>query len=96
MDLDALRTAARQQSFVTFTLTLADGRDLPIAKPEHLAIGAKRVIVIFEDDSWCVPEKLHHAETDEWCGNGAEMVRFSQRKTRSARPSLFPPWVHGW
>ena len=23
------------------------------------------------------PEKLHHAQTDEWCRNGAEMVQFS-------------------
>lgn len=71
IDLDAMRSAARQQPFVTFTLTLADGRDVPIAKPEHLAIEEKRVIVLFEDDAWFVPEKLHHAETDEWCGNGA-------------------------
>ena len=63
--------------------------DVPIAKPEHLAIGEKRVIVLFEDDLWFVPEKLHHAETDEWCGNGAAMVQFSQRKTNSARPCLF-------
>ena len=28
------------------------------------------------------PEKLHHAEADEWCRNGAEMVRFSPGKTQ--------------
>ena len=34
------------------------------------------------------PEKLHHAKLDEWCGNGAEMVQFSQRKVRKIESLL--------
>ena len=30
-----------------------------------------------EPASTSSPEELHHAQTDEWCRNGAEMVQFS-------------------
>ena len=33
-------------------------------------------------------QKLHHAKSDEWCGNGAEMVQFSQRKVRKIESLL--------
>ena len=35
-----------------------------------------------------VPEKLHHAKSDEWCGNGAEMVQFSPRKVQEIESLL--------
>ena len=34
------------------------------------------------------PEKLHHAQTDEWCRNGAEMVQFSPRKIQEIESLL--------
>ena len=35
---------------------------------------------VYGPDTASPPEKLHHAQTDEWCRNGAEMVQFSPRK----------------
>ena len=34
------------------------------------------------------PEKLHHAQTDEWCRNGAEMVQFSPGKVQKIESLL--------
>ena len=34
------------------------------------------------------PEKLHHAQTDEWCRNGAEMVQFSPGKIQKIESLL--------
>ena len=85
MDLDALRTAARQQPFVSFTLTLADGRDLPISKPEHLAIGEQRVIVLFEDDSWCVLDPSSIVSLD-FKGHDDWMKRFPKFQKQPPPP----------
>ena len=34
------------------------------------------------------PEELHHAQTDEWCRNGAEMVQFSPGKVQEIESLL--------
>ena len=34
------------------------------------------------------PDKLHHAKSDKWCGNGAEMVQFSPRKVQKIESLL--------
>ena len=34
------------------------------------------------------PEELHHAQTDEWCRNGAEMVQFSPGKIQEIESLL--------
>ena len=34
------------------------------------------------------PEELHHAQTDGWCGNGAEMVQFSPCKVQEIESLL--------
>ena len=36
-------------------------------------------------------QKLHHAKSDEWCRNGAEMVQFSPRKVQEIE-SLLAGW----
>ena len=56
MDLAGLREALRRQPFEPFSIRLADGRSLPVAHPEFVAVAPHRLIVVAEDSSWSVVE----------------------------------------
>jgi hypothetical protein len=58
MDLAGVREALLRQPFQPFTIRLADGRSLPVAHPEFVALGKRRVVVVAPDDSWSVIEPL--------------------------------------
>lgn len=58
MDLTAIREAIHRQPFQPFTIRLADGHSLAVVHPEFVAVGARRVIVIGQDDTWSVIEPL--------------------------------------
>ena len=58
MDLQGIRDALRRRPFETFSIRLADGRDLVVTHPEAIALGQRRVIVVLPDDSWSVIEPL--------------------------------------
>ena len=57
------------------------------------ALRERLALEIFAADP--APEKLHHAQMDEWCGNGAEMAQFSPRKVQKFESLLARPeaWV---
>ena len=58
MALNGLREAIRRQPFIPFTISLADGRKLPVRHPEYVAVGPRRIIVVAEDNSWSTVEPL--------------------------------------
>jgi hypothetical protein len=58
MDIDGLREALRKLPFEPFAIRLAEGRSLPVAHPEFVAVGRRRAVVIGEDDSWSWIEPL--------------------------------------
>jgi hypothetical protein len=50
MHLDVLRAELHRQPFEPFTLRLTDGRSLFVRHPDFVALGARRVVVIDEND----------------------------------------------
>ena len=58
MDLEGLREALRRRPFEPFSIRLADGRSLAIRRPETVAVGKRRIIVIQPDDSSLFIEPL--------------------------------------
>lgn len=58
MDIAGVREALHKQPFEPFTFRLADGRSLPVAHPDFVAVHPRRVIVIADDGSWSVVEPL--------------------------------------
>ncbi len=58
MDLAGIREALLRRPFQPFTIRLADGRSLPVAHPEFVAVGNRRAIMVAPDDSWSVIEPL--------------------------------------
>ena len=58
MDIQGIREALHRQPFEPFSIRLADGRSLPVAHPDFVAIGPRRIVVVTEDDSWSVIEPL--------------------------------------
>ncbi len=58
MDLQGIRDALRRRPFRTFSVRLADGRDIPVTHPEAVALGQRRILVVHPDDSWSVVEPL--------------------------------------
>jgi hypothetical protein len=58
MDLNGIREALQRRPFEPFTMKLADGRGLAVTHPEVVAVGARRLIVVAQDDSWSVVEPL--------------------------------------
>ncbi len=60
MDVAGIRETLRRQPFEPFTIRLADGRSLEVRRPEFVAVGNRRMVVISEDEveSWSVIEPL--------------------------------------
>ena len=58
MDIAGVREALHKQPFQPFVIRLADGRSLPVAHPDFVALTPRRVIVGAQDDSWAVVEPL--------------------------------------
>ena len=58
MDLAGIREALHRQPFEPFTIRLAHGRSLGVPHPDFVAVGQRRIVVVKEDDSWCVVEPL--------------------------------------
>lgn len=52
MDLNTIRNALHREPFQPFSLRLADGRKLPVAHPEFVAMTKRIVVVVAEDNSW--------------------------------------------
>jgi len=51
MNIKIVREALHKEPFEPFAIRLADGRSVPVRHPDFVAIGRRRVHVIFEDDS---------------------------------------------
>jgi hypothetical protein len=51
MDLEAVCEALHRQPSRSFTISLADGRRLVVARPDSIAVGRQRAFVIGPDDS---------------------------------------------
>ena len=58
MDLNGIREALHRQPFEPFVIRLADGRALSVPHPDYVAVGARRIVVVAEDDSWSAIEPL--------------------------------------
>jgi len=58
MDLAGIREALHRQPFASFSIRLTDGRALPVPHPDFIAVGNRRIVVLAQDDSWCVVEPL--------------------------------------
>jgi hypothetical protein len=54
MDIKSVREALHKQPFEPFAIRLTDGRSLPVAHPDFVAIVRRRIIVIADDSSWSV------------------------------------------
>ncbi len=65
MDLQGVREALRKEPFEPFAIRLADGRSLPVAHPEFVAVGKRRLVVIAEDDSCSFVEPLMIVSLDQ-------------------------------
>ena len=79
MDLAGIRDALRKQPFQPFSIRLADGRELPVAHPEFVAVGTRRIVVIGPDDSTTFVEPLLIVSLD-FAPNGS--ATGSQRPTK--------------
>jgi hypothetical protein len=80
MDLQGIREALRRQPFEPFSLSLADGRELPVPHTEMVAVGKSRIIVVKLDDSWSVVEPLLIVSLDY---NGKQRRRTNRPKRRN-------------
>jgi hypothetical protein len=59
MVLEAIRQAIRRQPFRSFTLRLADDRELPVAHPDFIAISGRKLIVTnATDEVYSIVEPL--------------------------------------
>ena len=38
--------------FIPFTIRTADGRSIRVPTRDHIALGATRVLITYDDDSW--------------------------------------------
>lgn len=65
MDIQGVREALRKEPFEPFAIRLADGRSLPVAHPEFVALGKRRLVVIAQDDSWSCVEPLLIVSLDQ-------------------------------
>jgi hypothetical protein len=65
MDIQGARGALRKKPFEPFAIRLADGRSLPIAQSEFVAVGRRRLVVIADDDSWSFVEPLMIVSLDQ-------------------------------
>ncbi len=80
MDLEGIREALHGEPFKPFDLCLADGRRIPVAHPDFVAVGKRRIIVVQPDDSWSVVEPLLIVSPDY---NGEHPSRKDHRKKGS-------------
>ena len=78
MDLEGVREALSKRPFEPFNIRLADGRSLAVRRPEMVAVGKRRIIVVEPDDSWSVVEPLLIVSLDY---NGEHPPRTSRRDT---------------
>jgi hypothetical protein len=51
MDIADVRDARNRQSFRPFEIRLADGRSLPVSRPDCVALGRRRIVVIGKNDT---------------------------------------------
>jgi hypothetical protein len=58
MDIAGVREALHRQPFEAFAIRLADGRSLAVPHPDFVALGARRIVVVGEDDSTSIIEPL--------------------------------------
>jgi len=58
MENAAVREALHRQPFESFTIQLADGRSLLVKHPDFVAVGARRVVYVGQDDSTTIIEPL--------------------------------------
>ena len=70
MDIGGVREALHRVPFQPFELRLADGRAVRIAHPDFVALGARRIVVVGEDDSTSIIEPLLIVSIDTLSANG--------------------------
>jgi hypothetical protein len=58
MDVAGIREALEKQPFEPFALKLADGRSISVPHREFVALNPRRIVVINDDGSWHVVERL--------------------------------------
>jgi hypothetical protein len=58
MDIEGIRQALHREPFQPFKMRLADGRALPVAHPDFVALAPRRLIVVAEDSSWTVVDPV--------------------------------------
>jgi hypothetical protein len=80
MDIAGVREVLHRQPFQPFVIRLADGRSLPVAHPDFVALGSRRIVVVAEDDTWTVIEPLLIVSLDKMPKKG----RGGNGKQRSA------------
>ena len=80
VDLAVIREALHRQPFEPFTIRLADGRKLAVHRPDFVAVGPRRAVVLGPDDSWSVVEPLLIVSLDY---DGGHRRRTKRRKKRS-------------
>ncbi len=71
MDIAGIREALHKQPFEPFSISLADGRSLPVPHPDFVAVHPRRIIVICDDGTWSVVEPLLIASLDYESRNDA-------------------------
>ncbi len=60
VDIAGIREALHREPFKPFVIRLADGRSLPVAHPDFVALTRRLIIVVVDDEvgSWSVIEPL--------------------------------------
>ena len=59
MEINAIREALYRQPFRSFSLRLADGRELFVPHPDFVAVSPRRIVVInHQDESTAILEPL--------------------------------------
>ncbi len=60
MTIEKIKAAYETRPFRPFTVHLADGRVLPVAQPEFMAMmpGGRTIIIVLKDGSWHVIDLL--------------------------------------
>ncbi len=71
MNLEGIRDALRRQPFLSFSISLADGRSFDIRHPEFVVVGPRLVTVIVDEDTWSVIDPILIASLDYMVGDSS-------------------------
>jgi len=88
MDLEGVRKALRREPFRPFVICLADGRRLPVARPDSVAVGKCRAFVIGPDDSTSVIEPQMVVSLDFDGERPAQMNQSDKSGTEGNRTTI--------